>query len=381
MKIVIAPQTFKGTISASQAAASMAKAVNRIIPDAEIVMIPIADGGSGTVEALVTSTGGYYINSPTLDPIGRPIMARWGVLGNNTTAVVESSSASGLALLNIEHRDPTKTSTRGTGKLILAALKEGFRDILVGLGDSATNDGGIGIAQELGVRILDRAGNEVQDGGGHLTSICKLDISGLYESVSDTQFTILCDVNNQLCGPNGASAVFGPQKGASDEQVVSLDCGLQHLSNLIEAEMGINVSNIDGAGAGGGSGAALMAFCGANLRPGFELLSDILNLAELLTDADVVLTGEGSLDNQTFNGKGVSGIAKIINGSKNTRLIAIVGQNKLQSKQIEALGINKAVALPVGAKDVTNTDETSMMIESTTEEILTDLIRRRPYDH
>ena len=329
MRIVVAPQAFKGTASAADAAEAMRRGVLRSAPGSSVSVIPIADGGGGTVDALVTATGGRGVTSPAADPLGRPVQARWGVLGDGETAVIETAAASGLALLADSERDPIVTTSRGTGDLIRAALDSGHRRILVGLGDSATNDAGVGMAQALGFRALDESGRDLPHGGGALARLASIDCEAAHPALASATVIALCDVTNPLCGPDGASAVFGPQKGAGPAQIEALDAALGRFAEVIVERMGVDVRDMPGAGAAGGLGAGLVVFCGATLRPGFEVVSEAVNLADSLAGADLVLTGEGRLDAQTLAGKGVCGVAALARDRGRPQVAAIVGRDAL----------------------------------------------------
>ena len=317
----------------------MRRGVLSAAPDSDVSVIPIADGGGGTVDALVTATGGRWITSPAVDPLGRPIHARWGVLGDGVTAVIETAAASGLALLADAERDPTVTTTRGTGNLISAALDSGHRRILVGLGDSATNDAGVGMAWALGFRALDEDGRDLPPGGNALAGLHSIDASGAHPALASASVIALCDVTNPLCGPDGASAVFGPQKGATPEQIEALDAALGRFAEVVSERFGLNVRNMPGAGAAGGLGAGLVVFCGASLRPGFEVVSEAVGLADSLVGADLGLTGEGRLDSQTLAGKGVRGVAAMAKANGRPEVAAIVGSDALGAGGAAAIGI------------------------------------------
>ena len=378
MKIVVAPQAFKGTASAAVVAAAMCRGVLLAVPHADAVPIPIADGGSGTVEALVSATGGRYISSPTCDPLDRPIVARWGVLGDGETAVIEAAVASGLSLLSTPERDPTKTTTRGTGVLLRAALDAGYRRILIGLGDSATNDAGVGLAKAIGIRALDDRGQELVAGGAALMDLHSFDMNDIHPSLSLSTITVLCDVTNPLCGLDGASAVFGPQKGASPQQISVLDAALTHFADVVEAQLGRSVRDIPGAGAAGGLGAGLVALCGGELRPGFEVISKALHLAESLAGADIVLTGEGRIDAQTAGGKGVDGVAALSKECGVPLVVAIVGENELGAAKAASLGIDEVFALAGSPEGViADAKSTPHLIEAATARAITSLLKER----
>ena len=310
MKVVIAPDSYKGCLSALEVAKAMERGVLSVFPSAEVRKIPIADGGEGTVAALVTATNGQLRQTEVTDPLGNKIIAHWGVLGDGRTAVIEMAAASGLPLVPKEKRDPRVTTTYGTGELIKAALAEGLAKIIIGIGGSATNDGGTGMARALGVRFLDAAGQEVAAGGGSLAEICQIDTTGLDPRLKNTEIVVACDVDNPLCGTRGASAVFGPQKGATPEMVQQLDAGLAKYASCARQATGRDVAEKAGAGAAGGLGAGLMFFTPAQLKPGVEIVLDAVGFSDIVRDADFVITGEGRTDFQTAFGKAPVGVAK-----------------------------------------------------------------------
>lgn len=310
MKIVIAPDSYKGSLSALEVAKAMERGVLSVFPQAEVRKIPIADGGEGTVEALVAATNGKLRRSEVSDPLGNRIMAQWGVLGDGVTAVIEMAAASGLPLVPKDKRDPRFTTTYGTGELIKAALDAGLRKIIIGIGGSATNDGGTGMARALGVRFLDGDGREVADGGGTLVDICHIETDGIDSRVMASEIIVACDVDNPLCGSRGASAVFGPQKGATPEMVKQLDVGLANYAACAVKATGRAVPEKAGAGAAGGLGAGLMFFTPAQLKPGVEIVLDAVGFSDIVSDADFVITGEGRTDFQTAFGKAPVGVAK-----------------------------------------------------------------------
>ena len=311
MKVVIAPDSYKGCLSALEVAKAMERGVLSVFPSAEVRKIPIADGGEGTVAALVTATNGQLRQTEVTDPLGNKIIAHWGVLGDGRTAVIEMAAASGLPLVPKEKRDPRVTTTYGTGELIKAALAEGLAKIIIGIGGSATNDGGTGMARALGVRFLDAAGQEVAAGGGSLAEICQIDTTGLDPRLKNTEIVVACDVDNPLCGTRGASAVFGPQKGATPEMVQQLDAGLAKYASCARQATGRDVAEKAGAGVAGGLGAGLMFFTPAQLKPGVEIVLDAVGFSDIVRDADFVITGEGRTDFQTAFGKAPVGVAKV----------------------------------------------------------------------
>ncbi len=314
MKIILAPNAFKECLSAAEVARALERGIRRVLPEADIVLIPMADGGDGTVEALVTAAKGEFQDTEVTDPLGRKVRARWGLIHGGRTAVIEMAEASGLRLLSPGERNPLLTTTRGTGELIRAALDAGARDLLIGIGGSATNDAGVGMAVALGYRFLDVHDNPVPDTGGNLIHINRIDSSGVDRRLLDCRIRIACDVTNPLYGPRGAAHVFGPQKGASEEDVLKLDAGLRQISAIIERDLGKDVSNLPGSGAAGGLGAGLMAFAGARLERGTDLILDAVDFIERVRGADLVITGEGRVDCQTFMGKAPEGIARAAAG-------------------------------------------------------------------
>lgn len=314
MRIVVAPDSFKGSLSSIQAANAIEKgiigAAQTCREPVEVIKVPIADGGEGTVEAIITANKGEIVKTRVLDPLGREIDSFFGILPDNS-AVIEMAAASGLNLLGDDERNPMKTTTYGTGQLIKEALDYGCKRIIIGIGGSATNDGGVGMAQALGVSFLDEEGNQIAFGGGELSKISKIDVSLLDPRIKDTVITIASDVKNPLCGPNGASAVYGPQKGATPEMVETLDRNLKHLAKTIHEQLNIDILNVPGSGAAGGLGAGLMAFLGAKFCLGIKLVTELARLEEKIQRADLVVTGEGSTDYQTLFGKVPQGIADI----------------------------------------------------------------------
>lgn len=311
MNIVVAPDSFKGSLSAVSVANAMEQGILAVFPHAKVIKVPIADGGEGTVEALVTATGGEILAQTVLGPLGEPVKAHWGILADKETAVIEMAAASGLTLLSSEKRDPRKTSTFGTGELIRAALNKGCRKIIVGIGGSATNDGGTGMAKALGVKFFDCDDNELCEGGAALAKLDKIDASGLDRRLAATEILVACDVDNPLCGDRGASAVYGPQKGATAEMVKKLDKALQHYARIARKATGRDIAGCAGAGAAGGLGAGLLFFTNAQLRPGVQIVLEATNFSRIVQQADMVITGEGCTDYQTSHGKAPVGVAAI----------------------------------------------------------------------
>ncbi len=342
MKVLIAPDTFKECLPAAQVAAAMGRGVLEACPDAQVDLCPMADGGEGTVAAMVAATGGRLVVVDVFDPLGRAIRAHFGMLGRpqvaplpgelglagaeaqaaagrgpldgeHCTAVIEMAAASGLALVPPDKRNPLRTTTYGTGQLIVAAMNAGAREILVGVGNSATVDGGCGAAQAMGVVFLDSERRPLISGmgGGALAELASIDLSGRDERIGGTRFRVATDVTNPLTGPDGAARVYGPQKGATAEMVERLNAGLSHLAECIRRTLGVDVEHLPGAGAAGGLAAGLAAFCGATLERGVHIIAQAVGLPQRLTGADLCLTGEGRLDAQSRSGKTCLGVAEL----------------------------------------------------------------------
>ncbi|HBE77040.1 MAG TPA: glycerate kinase [Firmicutes bacterium] len=314
MRIIIAPDSFKGCLSAKQAALAMEKGIKKAVHEdngnLEIVKVPMADGGEGTVEAIIEAVGGSTIAVDVLDPLGKSISSFYGVLPDNT-AVIEMAAASGLNLISSCQQNPLQTTTYGTGQLILSALQRGCKRFIIGIGGSATNDCGAGMAQALGAKLLDRDNREIGFGGGELNKVAKIDLTALYPDIKTARFTIASDVKNLLCGPDGASYIYGPQKGATPDMVKILDNNLRHFSSIIKNDMGRDLSNVPGSGAAGGLGAGLLAFVDADIQSGINIVIEVANLEAKIKDADWVITGEGATDYQSVFGKVPFGIGQV----------------------------------------------------------------------
>ncbi len=311
MRIVIAPDSFKECLSATRVAFAISEGIRKVAPEAEIISIPVADGGEGTVEALVTATSGKIVSTPSVDALNRPIQSFYGILGNGKTAVIEMAAASGIELLSPGDRNPLVTSTFGTGLLLKSAMEAGFEEIILGIGGSATNDGGAGMAQALGFDLLDENNNPISWGGGSLSQLYRISRANAHPLLQKTKITVACDVQNPLLGIAGATRIYGPQKGASAEIIETLEQNLSNFAKVILKEFGTDFSDIPGAGAAGGLGFGLMAFCNARIRPGFELIQELTNLEKQISQADLVFTGEGRIDSQTAFGKTISGVAQL----------------------------------------------------------------------
>lgn len=311
MKIVIAPDSYKESLSAAQVADIIEAGMREVFPDAEYVKLPVADGGEGTVDAMVDAFQGRRLGVTVAGPLGEPVQAGYGLSGDGSLAIIEMAAASGLALVPPALRDPRVTSTEGTGELIRAALDAGARQLILGIGGSATNDGGTGMLRALGVRFLDAAGAELPPGGAALARLAAIDIGGLDPRLAACTINVACDVNNPLTGENGASAIFGPQKGATPEMIRELDGALHHYAEIIRRQFRRDVEPLPGAGAAGGMGAAMVAFTPARLRPGSEIVMEAVGLDAAVADADLVVTGEGRIDSQTIRGKTPHGVATV----------------------------------------------------------------------
>ncbi|MBO0960251.1 glycerate kinase [Neobacillus sp. MM2021_6] len=347
MKIVIAPDSFKESLSALEVADAIEKGFKRQIPDADFVRIPMADGGEGTVQALVDATGGEIIYKKVTGPLGEPVDAFFGVLGNKTTAVIEMAAASGLHLVPVEKRNPLITSTRGTGELIAAALDLGVTHIIIGIGGSATNDGGAGMAKALGVRFLDLAGHDIGEGGGSLGDVASINLANVDPRLQGIKMDVACDVDNPLTGDRGASAIFGPQKGATPEMVEQLDLNLAHFAAIIEQDLGKKINDVSGAGAAGGLGGGLLAFLPAELKRGVEIVIEATGLSHLVQDADLVITGEGKIDGQTIFGKTPIGVAKTAKRF-GVPVVALAGNMADDSTVVHDYGIDAVFSIVPG---------------------------------
>lgn len=344
MRFVIAPDSFKSSASAKEVAQAIADGLKVAFPDGEYDLIPMADGGEGTVEALVAATGGKIVHATVTGPLGEPLESFFGILGDGETAVIEMAAAAGLNLVPPEKRNPLFTTTYGVGELIKAALNEGCCRLIIGIGGSATNDGGAGMAQALGAKLLDSNGNEIGFGGIELGKLARIDISGLDKRLKESEILVACDVTNPLTGLKGASAVYSPQKGATPEAVKILDENLHHYAEVIRRDLGVDVEHVPGAGAAGGLGAGLMAFCQAKLIRGVDLIVQAVKLDERVQTADLVITGEGKLDFQTGFGKVPYGVAKVAKRYRKP-VIAIVGQLGEGSENCREWGIDACFAI------------------------------------
>jgi len=347
MKIVIAPDSFKGSVSARDAAQSIKNGIMKVYKDINLVCIPMADGGEGTVQPMVDVTGGKIIKIKVHGPMFREVDAFYGILGDGKTAIIEMAAASGLPLVPDNQKDPMTASTYGTGELIKHALDEGCERIIMGVGGSATNDGGQGMAKALGVRFLDKQGYDIGYGGGSLDKLFTIDISGIDKRVKNCEVILACDVENPLCGPNGATYIFGPQKGAKDGVLEILDKNLEHYADVIKSTLDIDIKDYPGAGAAGGLGGGAMAFLNAKMRKGVEIVIDMVSLDEHVKDADLVITGEGMMDFQTQFGKTPFGVAKTAK-KYDVPVIALVGKIGKGADALYDLGIDSIFSIVDG---------------------------------
>ena len=311
MKIVIAPDSFKGSLTAIEVSDAIEIGVKKAFPDSLVEKIPMADGGEGTVQCLVNATQGKLYDKEVVGPLGETVVASFGILGDQTTASIEMASASGLPLVPPDRKNPMITTTYGTGQLIKAALDHGCQKMIIGIGGSATNDGGAGMLQALGVQLLDKSGKEIGFGGEQLTKLAQIDISKIDPRIKDVKILVASDVQNPLCGNTGASRIYGPQKGATEEMIIALDAALSHYADIIKQDLGKNIKNIPGAGAAGGLGAGLIAFLDAELKPGIDIVINTVQLERIVQDADLVITGEGEINGSTIYGKTPIGVARV----------------------------------------------------------------------
>ncbi|MGG3386203.1 glycerate kinase family protein [Heyndrickxia faecalis] len=366
---LLAPDSFKESMTAKEVCAAMEAGIKKAIPDAVCIQVPMADGGEGTVQSLVDATGGTIYQQTVTGPLGHPVTACYGILGDGETAVIEMASASGIHLVTKETKNPLVTTTYGTGELIKACLDKKVKQILIGIGGSATNDGGAGMAQALGVKFLDERGGMLPFGGGALGDLAEIDLAGLDPRLKEVQIFVASDVTNPLCGENGASHVFGPQKGATKEMVALLDTNLSHYAAIIKEQLGKDVAEVPGAGAAGGLGAGLMVFTDAVLKSGIELVVEYTGLEQKVKDADIVLTGEGSIDFQTQFGKTPYGVARA--AKKHGKLvIAVAGYVGEQIDVLYEKGIDAIFGIlprPMALEDALQTGAAN--IERTCENI------------
>lgn len=347
MKILIAPDSFKESLSALEVAQHIAAGVRRVFPEAVIQQVPLSDGGEGLTESLTAAMGGVLERHQVTGPRGEKVSAVYGLVGNHT-AIIEMAQASGLELVPRDQRDPMTATTFGTGELVRVALDKGCRTIIIGIGGSATNDGGAGLAQALGAKLLTSTGQEIGRGGGGLLQLDHIDISQLDPRLAETAVRVACDVTNPLYGPNGAAHIYGPQKGADPVMVETLDRALQHWAEVIYRDLGLEVAHIPGAGAAGGLGAGLVAFAGGKLQPGLELVMDALDMEAILSSGlDLIITGEGSINGQSLFGKVPVGLARRAK-QHGVPVVVIVGSIGPGSEVVYEEGIDALVSIAPG---------------------------------
>lgn len=370
MKIIIAPDSFKGSLSALEVCENIEKGIRKVFENAEIVKVPMADGGEGTVQSLVDATAGKLINLKVKDPLMRSISTFYGILGDGNTAVIEMAAASGITLLSKEERNPMQTTTYGTGQIIKHALEMGCRNFIIGIGGSATNDGGAGMLHALGVKLLDQNGYEIDFGGGYLDKLHVIDMSEIDSRLKLCNIVAACDVDNPLCGDKGASNIFGPQKGADENMIITLDGNLSHYADMVEKYLGISIRDYPGAGAAGGLGGGLLAFLNAKLLPGINIVIETVALEDKLKDADLVVTGEGMIDYQTQYGKTPFGVAKLAK-KYNIPVIAIAGGIGRDAEELYSKGFDSIFSIvdkPMLLEEAI--EHSGLLLQKTTERIM-----------
>ena len=363
MKVVVAPQAYKGSLTAIKVAQAMSEGVSNIFPNAEIELCPVADGGDGTLETLVDISGGKIHKCSVVNPIGNIIDAEWGAMGDGSTAVIEMARSSGLALLDLSERNPLNASSYGLGELIIDALNKGFRNFIVGIGGSATNDAGGGMAEAIGVKLLDRNNIPIEQGGVNLINLDKIDMSNIDKRISESNFQVACDVTNPLTGPEGASEVYGPQKGATRKMINTLDKALDNFGSVVVKSINKNVADIPGSGAAGGLGAGMIAFTNATLKPGIDIILDAVNLNAKIKTADLVITGEGGMDFQTVYDKAPIGVAKMAK-QYGIPTIGISGMLGKDYQIVHQHGIDAAVSIVTGPMSLSEATEKSYKLVS-----------------
>lgn len=371
MKVLIAIDSFKGSLSSNQLANKVEDGIKKVYKDADIIKVPVADGGEGTIEALVEGTGGNFVEITVSNPILVPIKAKYGILGDQKTAVIEMATASGLPLVPIDKRNPMETTTYGTGEMIKDAITKGCREFLVGIGGSATNDGGIGMMKALGVKFYDENNIELGHGGKQLSKITKIDTSGLLPEIKECKFLIACDVDNPFYGLNGAAHVYGKQKGADNKMILELDKGLKDFSETIKKVLNKDIADIAGAGAAGGLGGGFLAFLNSQLRSGIDIVLEEVKLKEKLVDVDFVITGEGRMDFQSVMGKAPVGVAKLAK-QYDIPVIALAGGIADDAGEIHNHGIDSMFSImnyPMTLEEAMNPKRAGSLVEKNIEEI------------
>jgi len=371
MKVLIAVDSFKGSISSSEASKAIALGIRDVYSYAEMITLPLADGGEGTVEALVQATEGQFIEKEVMGPLQEKVQAVYGILGDKKTAVIESAAACGLPLIPLDKRNPSVTTTYGLGELIRDAIEKGCREFVIGLGGSATNDAGIGMLQALGYRFLNECNEEVGLGGRELHKIQKIHMAHAIPELKSCTFHVACDVNNPLYGPSGAAYIFGPQKGATAEMVKELDKGLESFAQEVFNELGIDIHSIEGAGAAGGLGAAFAGFLEARLQSGVELILEMTKMEEIMQGADLVITGEGQLDGQTSMGKAPLGVAQLAQ-KYHIPVLALAGSITPEAERLNRLGVTSYFSIvntPMTLEEAMDSNTAFNNIRATTKQL------------
>ncbi|MGF1750307.1 glycerate kinase [Vibrio cionasavignyae] len=378
MKIVIAPDSYKESLTAMEVAQAIESGFKQVFPNAEYIKLPMADGGEGTVQSLIDATGGDLVSVSVTDPLGQSVEGFYGLLGDGSTAIIEMAAASGIHLVSAEQRNPLLTTSYGTGELIKAALDKGVKHIIVGIGGSATNDGGLGMAQALGAQLLDSEGANLGYGGGELSKLASINVDHIDPRLKEIKLEVACDVDNPLCGEKGASAVFGPQKGATPAMVATLDANLSHYADIIQATNGRDVKHTPGAGAAGGLGAAFLGLFNAELRPGIQIVIDAVQLRDVVKDANLVITGEGRIDSQTIHGKTPVGVARTAK-AYDIPVIAIAGSTAKDCHVVYEHGIDAVYSVVLGATDLaTALQEAAFNVEMTSRNVAAALAMTLP---
>lgn len=371
-KILVAPDSYKGSLTALEACEAISTGIKRVLPDAEIVSLPMADGGEGTVQSLVDATEGSLHQLEVVGPLGTPVIATYGILGDGKTAVIEMAEASGIGYVNEQTKNPLITTTFGTGQLMLACIDQGIEEIILGIGGSATNDGGAGMAQALGYQLLDAEGKQISYGGGSLDQLVSIQTDKAHPALGNIKLIVASDVNNPLCGPDGASNVFGPQKGATTEMIQTLDQNLAHYAEILKKDLAIEVKDIPGAGAAGGLGAGLLAFTQAEMHTGIEIVVEYAKFKDFAAGCDLCITGEGGIDFQTKFGKTPYGVAqafKAVNPDK--KVIAIAGTVGEDIDELYEVGIDAVFSSAPGAAQLEELIEhATFNLAQTTENIM-----------
>ncbi len=372
MRVVVAMDSFKGSLSSEDLGLAVEAGINKVYDNSTVVKLPIADGGEGTVEALVRGTNGEFVNLTVNGPLMNSVDAKYGILGDGKRAVIEMATASGLPLIKREERNPMLTTTFGTGQLIADALKRGCREFIVGIGGSATNDAGMGMLQALGYKFYDKEGKQLETGCGQLLSkVARVDKSDIIEGIEESTFLVACDVDNPFYGERGAAHVYSRQKGADDQMVLDLDKNLEKFSDFILESEGKDIKNLAGAGAAGGLGGGFVAFLNATLKPGIDIVLEAVGVEEYIKDADFVITGEGRIDFQSVMGKAPTGVSKLAK-KHNVPCIGLAGCIADDATEVHNYGINalfSTINYPISLADAMAYDRAKLFVEKNTEEV------------